>query len=138
MYISINFSETGIWRKELNVQWFLRAYKKLKISKNIYLITSYKVLKEPMSQRYESFQFQSFTCYESEFFEQVIHCLNLAMEEKFSAMEQVAHQCICMQYLLELAKQLDLDPRTCISSFFTKYELLDFWRTGLAIQGSVL
>jgi cell division cycle protein 37 len=42
------------------------------------------------------------------------------MEDKFSAMEQVAHQCICIQYLLELAKQLDLDPRTCISSFFTK------------------
>ena len=50
----------------------------------------------------------------------VIHCLNLAMEEKFGAMEQVAHQCIAMQYLLELAKQLDVDPRGCISSFFTK------------------
>ena len=37
-----------------------------------------------------------------------------------TAMEQVAHQCICVQYLLELAKQLDLDPRSCISSFFTK------------------
>ena len=50
----------------------------------------------------------------------VIECLNLAMEEKFNAMEQVAHQCICIQYLLELAKQLDVDPRSCISSFFTK------------------
>ena len=29
----------------------------------------------------------------------------------------VAHQCICMQYLLELAKQLECDPRACISSF---------------------
>lgn len=35
-------------------------------------------------------------------------------------MEQVAHQTIAMQYLLELAKQLDIDPRACISSFFTK------------------
>lgn len=51
----------------------------------------------------------------------VIHCLNLAMDDKFSAMEQVAHQCICIQYLLELAKQLDVDPRSCISSFFSKY-----------------
>jgi cell division cycle protein 37 len=42
------------------------------------------------------------------------------MEEKFSAMEQVAHQSICIQYLLELARQLDLDPRSCISSFFSK------------------
>ena len=50
----------------------------------------------------------------------VIQCLNLEMEEKHGAMEQVAHQCICTQYLLELAKQLDVDPRSCISSFFTK------------------
>ena len=50
----------------------------------------------------------------------VIQCLNLEMEEKHGAMEQVAHQCICIQYLLELAKQLDVDPRSCISSFFTK------------------
>ena len=35
-------------------------------------------------------------------------------------MEQVAHQTIAMQYLLELSKQLDVDPRACISSFFTK------------------
>ncbi len=40
-------------------------------------------------------------------------------------MEQVAHQCIAMQYLLELAKQLGLDPRACISSFFTKIQLAD-------------
>ena len=51
----------------------------------------------------------------------VIHCLNLELQEKCAAMEQVAHQCICVQYLLELAKQLDVDPRSCISSFFTKY-----------------
>ena len=37
----------------------------------------------------------------------------------------VAHQCICMQYLLELAKQLDCDPRACISSFFTKIQVAD-------------
>ncbi len=45
--------------------------------------------------------------------------------QKYGAMEQVAHQCIAMQYLLELAKQLDLDPRACISSFFTKIQLAD-------------
>ncbi len=36
-------------------------------------------------------------------------------------MEQVAHQCIAVQYLLELSKQLDIDPRGCISSFFTRH-----------------
>jgi len=55
----------------------------------------------------------------------VIQCLNLEMEEKHGAMEQVAHQCICIQYLLELARQLDVDPRSCISSFFTKIQLAD-------------
>ena len=55
----------------------------------------------------------------------VIHCLNLEMENKHGAMEQVAHQCICIQYLLELAKQLDVDPRSCISSFFTKIQIAD-------------
>jgi len=55
----------------------------------------------------------------------VIQCLNLEMEEKHGAMEQVAHQCICTQYLLELAKQLDVDPRSCISSFFTKIQIAD-------------
>jgi len=55
----------------------------------------------------------------------VIHCLNLELQEKCAAMEQVAHQCICVQYLLELAKQLDVDPRSCISSFFTKIQVAD-------------
>merc|ERR1712012_556256 len=55
----------------------------------------------------------------------VIHCLNLEMQDKHGAMEQVAHQCICIQYLLELSKQLDVDPRSCISSFFTKIQIAD-------------
>ena len=29
----------------------------------------------------------------------------------------------CPQYLLELAKQLDTDPRACISSFFSKIQV---------------
>ena len=53
----------------------------------------------------------------------VIWCLDLQMEEKSELMAHVAHQCICMQYLLELAKQLDTDPRACISSFFTKIQV---------------
>ena len=41
-------------------------------------------------------------------------------------MKHVAHQCICMQYLLELGKQLDTDPRAVISSFFSKIQLRFF------------
>merc|ERR1719347_1657002 len=55
----------------------------------------------------------------------VIWCLDLEMEEKRDLMQHVAHQCICMQYLLELAKQLETDPRACISSFFTKIQVAD-------------
>jgi len=55
----------------------------------------------------------------------VIWCLDLEMEGKHDLMTHVAHQCICMQYLLELAKQLDCDPRACISSFFTKIQVAD-------------
>ncbi|XP_023332389.1 hsp90 co-chaperone Cdc37 [Eurytemora carolleeae] len=55
----------------------------------------------------------------------VIWCLDLEMEEKSELMAHVAHQCICMQYLLELAKQLETDPRACISSFFSKIQIAD-------------
>lgn len=40
-------------------------------------------------------------------------------------MEHVAHQTICMQYILELSRELNVDPRACVSSFFTKYEFFD-------------
>jgi len=52
----------------------------------------------------------------------VIWCINLEMEEKHELMVHVAHQCICMQYILELGKQLDVDPRACIGSFFEKIQ----------------
>lgn len=49
-----------------------------------------------------------------------IWCLDLAMEEKTDLMEHIAKQVISMQFILELAKQLKCDPRSCISSFFTR------------------
>jgi len=52
----------------------------------------------------------------------VIWSINLEMEEKHELMAHVAHQCICMQYILELAKQLDVDPRACVNSFFSKIQ----------------
>lgn len=54
-----------------------------------------------------------------------IWCLNLEIEEKHSLMEHVAKQAIAMQYMLELAKQLDVDVRGCISSFFTRIQTAD-------------
>jgi len=50
----------------------------------------------------------------------VLWCVELAMEDKMDLMDHVSHQCISIQFLLELSKQLDRDPRGCVSSFFTK------------------
>lgn len=38
-------------------------------------------------------------------------------------MEHVAHQTICMQYILELSRQLNIDPRACVPSFFSRYTI---------------
>ncbi|KAI1304645.1 Hsp90 co-chaperone Cdc37 [Halotydeus destructor] len=54
-----------------------------------------------------------------------IWCLNLEMDEKTKLMEHVSKQVVAMQYILELAKQLDCDPRSCISAFFTRIQLVD-------------
>ncbi|CAH2095360.1 unnamed protein product [Euphydryas editha] len=55
----------------------------------------------------------------------VIWCINLEMEEKHDLMAHVAHQTICMQYILELSKQLDVDPRACVGSFFSKIQVAE-------------
>lgn len=55
----------------------------------------------------------------------VIWCINLEMEQKSELMSHVAHQCIAMQYILELSKQLDVDPRACVGSFFTKIQVAE-------------
>jgi len=55
----------------------------------------------------------------------VIWCINLEMEEKKDLMNHVAHQTIVMQFILELAKSLDLDPRGCIRAFFSRIKLAE-------------
>ncbi|CAG9859381.1 unnamed protein product [Phyllotreta striolata] len=55
----------------------------------------------------------------------VVWCINLEMEEKHELMAHVAHQTICMQYILELAKQLDYDPRACVDAFFAKIQVAE-------------
>lgn len=47
-------------------------------------------------------------------------CVNLEVEEKSALMQRVAHQAIVMQYILQLAKQLDRDPRSCVPGFFQR------------------
>lgn len=52
----------------------------------------------------------------------VVWCVNLEMEEKHELMEHVAHQVISLQFMLELSKQLDVDPRSTINTFFYRME----------------
>lgn len=55
----------------------------------------------------------------------VIWCINLEMEKKTELMGHVAHQCICMQFILELARQLDVDPRACVGTFFQRIQVAE-------------
>ncbi|XP_013879902.1 hsp90 co-chaperone Cdc37 [Austrofundulus limnaeus] len=55
----------------------------------------------------------------------VIMCIDLEVEEKHALMEQVAHQTIVMQFILELSKSLKVDPRGCFRQFFTKIKTAD-------------
>ena len=40
--------------------------------------------------------------------------------QKHALMERVAHQTMVMQYILELARTLDRDPRSCVAGFFER------------------
>ncbi|XP_077591174.1 hsp90 co-chaperone Cdc37-like [Stigmatopora nigra] len=55
----------------------------------------------------------------------VIMCIDLEVEKKHALMEQVAHQTIVMQFTLELAKSLKVDPRGCFRQFFAKIKTSD-------------
>lgn len=43
------------------------------------------------------------------------------VSQKKDLMHHVAHQTIVMQFILELAKQLDRDPRECVGPFFSRF-----------------
>lgn len=45
--------------------------------------------------------------------------------QKHDLMTHVAHQCITMQYILDISKQLDVDPRACVPSFYTKIQVAE-------------
>lgn len=53
----------------------------------------------------------------------VVWCIDLELEEKKDLMEHISHQCIVMQFILELSKTLKQDPRACVKPFFDKLQL---------------
>ena len=50
----------------------------------------------------------------------VIWAVDLAVEDKHELKERVAHQAIIAQYIMELARTLKRDPRSCVDAFFTR------------------
>lgn len=50
----------------------------------------------------------------------VIWCIDLEVQGKHKLMERVAHQCIVIQYILEVAKSVKVDPRGCVKVFFSR------------------
>uniref|UniRef100_A0A3B5ADI2 Hsp90 co-chaperone Cdc37 n=2 Tax=Stegastes partitus TaxID=144197 RepID=A0A3B5ADI2_9TELE len=50
----------------------------------------------------------------------VVICIDFEIDEKHALMEQVAHQAIVMQFILDLARTLKVDARGCFRQFFSK------------------
>ncbi|XP_058268674.1 hsp90 co-chaperone Cdc37-like 1 isoform X2 [Hemibagrus wyckioides] len=50
----------------------------------------------------------------------ILWCFRLYAEEKEALMEQVAHQAVAMQFILEMARSVQQDPRACFRQFFQK------------------
>ncbi|XP_042280884.1 hsp90 co-chaperone Cdc37 isoform X2 [Thunnus maccoyii] len=55
----------------------------------------------------------------------VVICIDLEIDEKHALMEQVAHQAIVMQFILDLAQTLKVDPRGCFRQFFSRIKTAD-------------
>uniref|UniRef100_UPI00398F588E hsp90 co-chaperone Cdc37-like 1 n=1 Tax=Pristiophorus japonicus TaxID=55135 RepID=UPI00398F588E len=52
-------------------------------------------------------------------------CFHLKEEEKQALMEQVAHQAVVMQFIIELGRSLQEDPRGCFRQFFEKAKVAE-------------
>ncbi|XP_006788784.1 hsp90 co-chaperone Cdc37-like 1 [Neolamprologus brichardi] len=50
----------------------------------------------------------------------ILWCMSLQQEGKEALMEQVAHQAVVMQFILEMASNSQQDPRGCFRQFFHK------------------
>ncbi|XP_036949665.1 hsp90 co-chaperone Cdc37 isoform X2 [Acanthopagrus latus] len=55
----------------------------------------------------------------------VVICIDFEIDEKHALMEQVAHQTIVVQFILDLARKLEVDPRGCFRQFFSRIKTAD-------------
>ncbi|NXM09972.1 CD37L protein, partial [Ploceus nigricollis] len=50
----------------------------------------------------------------------ILWCFHLEAEQKRALMEQIAHQALVMQFIMEMARSCNVDPRGCFRLFFQK------------------
>ncbi|RVE75926.1 hypothetical protein OJAV_G00003590 [Oryzias javanicus] len=55
----------------------------------------------------------------------IVICIDYEIEEKHALMEQIAHQAIVVQFILDLGRTLGVDPRGCFRQFFSKIKTAD-------------
>ncbi|XP_029283482.1 hsp90 co-chaperone Cdc37-like isoform X2 [Cottoperca gobio] len=55
----------------------------------------------------------------------VVICIDFEIDEKHALMEQVAHQAIVVQFILDLGRTLKVDARGCFRQFFSKIKTAD-------------
>ncbi|XKL61744.1 hypothetical protein PGB90_001577 [Kerria lacca] len=97
---------------------------KIFVKENESLIKQYGMLKKYDDSKRFLQEHSQLVCEESANY-LVFWCINLEIDEKHNLMEHVAHQAICLQFILELSKVMDIDPRGCVSSFFTRIQMAD-------------
>ncbi|XP_075302886.1 hsp90 co-chaperone Cdc37-like 1 isoform X3 [Opisthocomus hoazin] len=50
----------------------------------------------------------------------ILWCFHLEAEQKRALMDQIAHQAVVMQFIIEMARNCNVDPRGCFRLFFQK------------------
>uniref|UniRef100_A0A3Q2PBG2 Hsp90 co-chaperone Cdc37-like 1 n=1 Tax=Fundulus heteroclitus TaxID=8078 RepID=A0A3Q2PBG2_FUNHE len=107
----INFSNQPVEMDQENCKTFLQKYEQE--------LRHFGMLRRwDDSQRFLSHMPQ-LICEETANF-LVLWCIRLQQEGKEALMEQVAHQAVVMQFILEMASTSQQDPRGCFRQFFHK------------------
>ncbi|XP_055641730.1 hsp90 co-chaperone Cdc37-like [Toxorhynchites rutilus septentrionalis] len=103
-------------QKELNLKEFIKKYEKE--LKHYGMMRNYDDSKKYLRDNHK------LVCEDAANY-LVIWCIELEKQEKQEMMAHVAHQCICMQYILDISKQLDVDPRACVELFFQRIQIAE-------------
>lgn len=119
----INKPVKKVDRSLLSDEELEKMYKEF-VANNESKIKHYALLRKPEDCKSYLLENPQLVCEETANY-LALWCLNLEIEEKHELMEFVSKQVVSMQYILELAKQLDVDPRGCVSAFFARIQKAD-------------